>query len=248
MHTGVGVLSCACTCADAAISARPLPVAVCLHPSRGAKWHSDLGMAFQHAAEIGSLADTLSVSLVKFRTSVSPIYLKRKEICKTPNNNKQTNNPTNKQNNKKISTSKSKHASTIGLSQWLQLMLCWTSFEREGPGLRFLSLVSHSSCNNLQHTQYLCCLYLNIIKEFYSVKYLLSYWRICMCLCISKTTEGYVYICIFIKSKTDEFSSLCLRSTVANIFSVVCRELHVALLKRKGHVLSLNFEILRGML
>lgn len=69
-----------------------------------------------------------------------------------------------------------------------------------------------------------------------------------MVLCIFKTTEEYVYICVFIKGKTDEFSSLCLRGTVANIFSVLCRELHVALLKRKGHVLSLNFEILRGML
>lgn len=66
-----------------------------------------------------------------------------------------------------------------------------------------------------------------------------------MCLCISKTTEGCVYICVFSKGKTDSFSSLCLRGTAANIFSVLCRELHVALLNRKGRVLSLNF---RGML
>lgn len=69
-----------------------------------------------------------------------------------------------------------------------------------------------------------------------------------MFLCIFKTAEEYVYICVFIKGKTDEFFSLCLRGTVESTFSVLCRELHVALLKRKGHVLSLNFEILRGML
>lgn len=62
-----------------------------------------------------------------------------------------------------------------------------------------------------------------------------------MCLCMSKTIEGYVYI-------RDKFSSLCLRGTAVNTFSVLCRELHVALLKRKSHVLSLNPVILRGML
>lgn len=69
-HMRVGLLSCTSACTDAVILARPLPMAVCLCTSRSAKWHSDLGMAFPFGmlTEIGSLADTLSVSLAKFRS------------------------------------------------------------------------------------------------------------------------------------------------------------------------------------
>lgn len=72
--------------------------------------------------------------------------------------------------------------------------------------------------------------------SFFSLKHLLGYWRICIYLYIYKRRNWWIIFPVLE------------RHCCKHVFCPLCKKLHVALLKRKGHLFSWNFVILRGML